>query len=402
MGLSNIAGVSNATLWNLARKEDPTFASHTSEGTADMFTEKGWEAIQRNGVATVNEWFNVSLRISFQMLNVATARNPLAEIGLVEVFDTPNGGYVQRMALGAVKPVTPAYRGLQDLQSVDPFVVRKPDLSERFFQQNFDFQNLITNQDFQVKTIFISEYGMGQVLAGILEGLQVSYTKQEYYNTLECLNAAINSVKTPMKDSQVVRMSSWSDTPTTAELTEFIKIGKNIARHMSSVASTSEYNAASFDTLTRPEDYVMLVRPSIVTDIETLNALNSPGNASIPFEVHEVENFGGMKPILAANPETPLYPVYNSLGVQIGWDTEENSQSATYNDEEVAWTDPNADVLAVIVQRGAIFENAQNPYTVEVIRNPRGMYDNYFANRPGTAIVFDYYRGMIAITKPQA
>lgn len=402
MALSNIAGVNNVTLWNLARKEDPTFASHTSEGTAEMFSEKGWEAIQRNGVSAVNEWFNVSLRIAFQMLNVATARNPLAEIGLVEVYDTPNGGYVQRMALGAVKPVTPAYRDLTDLGTVDPFVVRKPELTERFFQQNFDFQNLITHQDFQVKTIFVSEYGMGQVLAGILEGLQVAYTKQEYYNTLECLNAAINSTKTPLKDSQVARVTSWSDTPTTAELTEFIKLGKNIARHMTSVASTSEYNAASFDTLTRPEDYVMLVRPSIMTDIETMNALNAPGSVSIPFEVHEVENFGGMQPTLAGAEETTaLYPVYNALGVQIGWDAEEDSTTATYNDSQVEWVDPNADVLAVIVQRGAIFENAQNPYTVEVIRNPRGMYDNYFANRPGTAIVYDYYRGMIVIAKPQ-
>lgn len=432
MGLSSIAGVSNVTLWNMARKEDPTFASHTAEGTKELFTEKGWEAIQRSGVSAVNEWFNVSLRIAFQMLNVATARNPLANIGLVEVYDTPNGGYVQRMALGAVKPVTPAYRGLNDFDTVDPFVVRKPELKERFFQQNFDFQNMITNQDFQVKTIFISEFGMGQVLAGIMEGLQVAYTKQEYYNTLECLNAAINSTATPLQDSQVVNLSSWTDAaPTTAELTEFIKIGKNIARHMTSVASTGEYNAAGFDTLTRPEDYVMLVRPSIMTDIETLNALNAPGSVSIPFEVHEVENFGGMQPY-SINSSTGvadalLQPIYDALGTAVayvdasatvngparydtasgkwivnvttGGQTADTNQTVT--DKDVIWVDPNSDILAVIVQRGAIFENAQNPYTVEVIRNPRGMYDNYFANRPGTAIVYDFYRGMIVIRKPQ-
>lgn len=430
MSISSIAGVSNVSLWNLARKADPTFASHTSEGTADLFTERGFEAITRNGLSLVNEWFNVSLRVAFQMLNVADARNPLAEIGLVEVYDTPNGGYVQRMAMNAIKPVTPAYRGLNDGDSPDPFVVRKPELSERFFAQNFDFQNLITHQDFQVKTIFVSEYGMGQVLAGIMQGLQASYTKQEYYNTLECLNAGMNSETYPLKDSQVIRLSSWTDAAVTdAELTEFIKIGKNIARHMRSVASTSEYNAAGFDDIANPEDYVMLVRPEIMTDIETMNALNAPGNSSIPFEVHEVENFGGMTPVIVDDSgDTPvdveLQPIYNELGVAVAyvdasvtvngpaklvngkWVVNVTSGGTTadtndtYVDEEIEWRDPNAEVLAVIAQRGVIFENAQNGYRVEAIRNPRGLYDNYWASRPGTAIVYDYFRGLIVIAKP--
>ncbi len=403
MAISNIAGVSNVTLWNMARKADPTFASHTSEGTADLFSERGFEAVTRNGLSLLNEWFNVSLRIAFQMLNVASAKNPLSDIGLVEVYDTPNGGYVQRMAMNAVKPVSPAYRGLNDGDAPDPFVVRKPELSERFFAQNFDFQNLITHQDFQVKTIFVSEYGMGQILAGILAGLQASYTKQEYYNTLECLNAGMNSATYPLKDSQVVRLSSWTDAqPTTAELTEFIKVGKNIARHMKSVASTSEYNSASFDDIANPDDYVMLVRPEIMTDIETLNALNAPGNSSIPFEVHEVENFGGMVPYKEAAFTTQVYPVYDSLGIQIGWAETEGATEATLADSDIYWKDPNAEVLAVIAQRGVIFENAQNGYMVEPIRNPRGLYDNYWASRPGTAIVFDYFRGLIVIAKPTA
>ena len=433
MAISSIAGVSNVTLWNLARKADPTFASHTSEGTKEMFSERGFEALTRNGLDVINEWFKISLRVAFQMLNVADAKNPLRDIGLVEVYDTPNGGYVQRMAMNAVKPVTPKYRGLEDGDSVDPYVVRKPELSERFFAQNFDFQNLITHQDFQVKTVFVSEYGMGQILAGIMAGLQASYTKQEYYNTLECLNAGINSSSHALKDSQVVRLSSWTDAaPTTAELTEFIKIGKNIARHMKSVASTSEYNSASFDDIANPEDYVMLVRPEIMTDIETLNALNAPGNVSIPFEVHEVENFGGMTPY-SINAETgaadtELQPIYDNLGVAVAYvdasvtvngpahyDTTSGkwivnvtigSTTADTNqtlvDSEITWVDPNAEILAVIAQRGVIFENAQNGYRVEVIRNPRGLYDNYWASRPGTAIVFDYFRGLIVIAKPTA
>lgn len=432
MAIADIAGVSNKDLWNLARKIDPTFASHTSEGTAELFTEKGFEQLSRTDIGAVNDWFNVSMRVAFQMLNVATAKNPLAGSGLVEVYDTPNGGYVQRMSIDAIKPVTPAYNNLVDGSTVDPFIVRKPSVKERFFAHNFDFQNLITNQNFEAKTIFINEYGMGQLLAGILDGLQASYTKQEYYNTLECLNTAINSDATPLQDSQVVRLSSWSATPTSAELTEFIKIGKNIARAMEASASSSKYNSAGFDTVVNPSDFVMLVRPSVLTDIETLNALNAPQNQSIPFAIHAVENFGGLVPYSIDSStgaaEDPLQPIYDNLGVCVayvdasvtvngparfdtssgkwivnvtsGGQTADTNQTLT--DSEITWVDPNAKVLAVIAQKGVIFENAQNPFTVEPIRNPRGMYDNYFANRPNTAIVYDSYRGLLVITEPNA
>ena len=432
MAISSITGVSNAQIWNLARKLDPAFASHTSDATADLFTEKGFEALNRSNATAINEWFGVSLRIAFQMLNVARAKNPLADSGLVEVYDTPNGGYVQRMAMGAIKPVSPAYRGLEDGGTVDPFVVRKPKVEERFFAQNFDFQNLISHQDFNVKTIFINEFGMGQMLAGIMQSLQASYTKQEYYNVLECLNAALNSTATPLQDSQVIRLSSWTDASvTTAELTEFIKVTKNVIRDLEASASSSKYNAAGYDDVVEASDLVMLVRPSILTDIDAMNALNRP-ELGLDLEVRPVENFGGMQPY-SINASTGaadalLQPIYDSLGVCVAyvdasvtvngpahfdktsgkWIVNVTSGSTTADtnqtltDSQITWVDPNAEVLAVIAQRGVIFENAQNPYTVEPIRNPRGMYDNYWANRPGTAIVYDAYRDLIVIAKPSA
>lgn len=432
MGISSIAGVTNAKLWDLARKLDPAFASHTSAATADLFTDKGFEALSRSNVNAVNEFFGISLRIAFQMLNVARARNPLADSGLVEVFDTPNGGYVQRQSLGAIKPVSPAYRGLADGSSVDPFVVRKPDLAERFYEQNFDFQNLITYQNFSAKTIFTSEYGMGQLLAGVMQGLQASYTKQEYYNVLECLNAALNSTATPLQDSQVVRVTSWTAAGrTTAELTEFIKIVKNVIRDLDASASSSKYNAAGFDDVVTSDDLILLVRPDILTDIDAMNALNRP-ELGLDLTVRPVENFGGMQPYTinasTGAAETLLQPIYDSLGVCVayvdasvtvngparydtasgkwivnvttGGATADTNQTVT--DSQITWVDPNAEVLAVIAQKGVIFENAQNAYTVEPIRNPRGMYDNYWANRPGTAIVYDAYRDLIAICKPSA
>lgn len=178
--LSNITRTTNAQFWDMARRFSPDFKSHTAKATEVEFSEKGFEAIKLTGLGTLNEFYQISMRIAFQMLNVATAKNPLADAGLVQVYDTPNGGYVQRMSVNSVKPISPAYKGLQNGKSVDPFVVRKPEIAERFFQMNFDYQSMITLQEYQLKTMFISQYGMGETLAGILLGLANGYTIQEY------------------------------------------------------------------------------------------------------------------------------------------------------------------------------------------------------------------------------
>lgn len=449
MAISSITGVTNAKIWDIARKLDPSFASHTAEATAELFTEKGFEQLNRIDPDAINEYFKVSMRVAFQLMNVAGAKNPLADTGLLQVFDTPNGGYTQRMAVNAVKPVSPGYRigDYNDGESVDPFVIRKPEVTERFFEQNFDFQNLISSQQFNVKTIFINEYGMGQLLAGIMKTLQASYVKQEYYNVLECINAAINSTAHALQDSQVVRLSSWTDgAPTTAELVELITVVRNVIRDIEATASSSKYNAARFDDKVDTSDLVLFVRPEIMTAIEVLNALNAPG-VGFPMEAHAIENFGGVYPVArdedSSVANVRLYPISDALGIVRGYASESyvgcvaeqlgigsptvwiwcavdpanpsrriplymektgkryNEDGTVYQDKTLTWVDPNTSVLGMLAQKGVIFENAQNPYTVEPIRNPRGMYDNYWANRPGTTIAYDSYYDLIVFCKPQ-
>ena len=74
----------------------------------------------------------------------------------------------------------------------------------------------------------------------------------------------------------------------------------------------------------------------------------------------------------------------------------------TVTDEQVYKKDPNADVLGMLVQRGAYFENAQNPYTVTPIYNPRGMYTNYIANRPNNGLNWDALYNMVVFRAPSA
>lgn len=390
--LNNVAKTSNAQFWDLARRFSPDFKSHTAKKTAADFNEKGFEEIQISGTQILNEFFEISMRVAFQLLNVARAKNPLVDKGLVYVYDTPNGGYVQRMSVNSIKPVSPAYLDIKDGQSIDPFVVRKPQIDERFFQMNFNYQSLITVQEYQLKTMFINEYGMGELLSGILAGLANGYTIQEYVNTKECMNAALNSTKFPLKDTQVVTLTNWTEhNPTEAQLKELILSIKDTATRMQTVSATGMYNAKGFESIVDADDMVLILRAGIRNqmDVGLMVGAYNPDRLSLPFEVIEIDDFGGIEHYSDAGYTTKVYPVYDSLGAQIGWNTTEDATEATLTDDQVYKKDPNSSVLGMLVQRGAFFENAQNPYTVTPIYNPRGLYTNYIANRPNNGINWD-------------
>ena len=431
MALSSIAGVSNIELWNLARKVSPSFKSHTAEGTAEIFTEKGFEALRVSDLGALNEFFEISLRVAFQKMTISRAKNLFEDKGLVEVYDTPNGGYVQRMAVDSIKPVTPAFKNLENGDSIDPFIVRKPKASERFFAQNFDYQSFVTLQDFQVKQIFISEFGMGEFIAGIMKGLENGYTIQKSLNTKEAINKALNSTEYPLQDTQVIDVTwDFDSEPSTEMLTGYLLAIKDVITAMTTTEQTSAFNAGQFATAIDTSDLVMVARAGIKNRIELgleVGAFNLD-KLSIPVEnIIEVDNFGGLTPYVESEVEgavvqTAVQPIYDKNGEQVAYVDASVTVNgyATFNPTSQKWevsvttggqtaitnqtvtevdgyTDANADVLAVICQRGLIFENLQNPYEVRPIYNPRGLYQNYWASSPNNAIVVDPYYTMVVI-----
>lgn len=405
MSLNNITALTNAEMWNAARKLSPQFASHTSEGTAETFTQKGFDALTRNDVNAINEYFELSLRIGFQALTASQAKNILEDSGLVETYHTMNGGFMQRMSIDSIKPITPGYKNLQDGDVRSPFITRKPSVGERFFQRNFDYQSLITIQQYNVKQIFVSEYGMSAFVAGIMQGLENGYTIQRYENTMELVNAALNSTNFPLQSTQVYTVGGWEEgDATTAQVVALMKLMKNIKTNIETKPQSSAFNAAGFATRWDADDSVVLVRAGVKTDMESINALNAPGfGTEIPFsKVVEVDNFGGLKPyIMEKDAKVYVYPVYDeNFGsvVEGSWSrTEGGVADDTITDVE--YEDPNADVLMVIAQKGLLFEDIQNEYSVQPIYNPRTLCTNYWANQPETGLAFDPYYGCIVIKK---
>lgn len=399
----------NVAMWNALRAKYPSFKSMTSEATADFFTERGWGEISRENIGQVNEFFTLSMRVAFQKIDIAKVKTRIKESGLVETYGEENGNYLQRISMEVIKPISPAYRNLQNGSSVDPFVVRKPEAKERFFQRNCDYASGITIQDYQIKNIFLNEMGMSSFIAGIMSGLENGYKEQMELNVYQCLHEAINSVTKPLQDTQKIELTSWTDGGATeAELLDFITQLQDLATAMDTSITQKGFNANAFETAVDKEDHVVLVRAGIMNQIKRMKALNVHyGEGSemleIPFKIVEVQDFGGIKYYFGDTTDYPLFPHYDALGAVDGWAlTEGGDKEKSLDDPSIRTVDEDANVLAVVAQMGVILENIANPYSVEPIRNPRGLYNNYWASAPDNTIAYDANYNLITISKPSA
>ena len=399
----------NQQMWDACRAKSPTFASITSKATADMFSEKGWGEITRENLNLVNEFFSISMRVAFNKIDIAKIKTRLKESGLVETYGQENGNYLQRISMEVIKPLSAAYRNLETGTSVDPFVVRKPEAKERFFQRNSDYASGITIQDFQIKTIFINEFGMSAFLNGIMTGLENGYREQMELNVYKCLHEAINSVDKPLQDTQKIELASWTDGGATEqELTALITQLQDLATEMDIAVTQKGFNANGFETAVDKEDHIVLMRAGIMNQIKRMKALNvhfAEGSEmlDIPFKVIEVSDFGGLQAYFGDTTDNHLYPHYDSLGAVDGWALSEGgAKEKSLDDPAVRYEDLDKNVLAVVAQKGVIFENIANPYSVEPIRNPRGLYNNYWASAPDNTIAYDANYDLITISKPSA
>lgn len=398
---------SNVALWNSLRAKYPDFKSLTSEGTADLFTEKGFDTLAASNITALNKFFELSMRVIFQKIDIATVKTRLKECGLVENFSEANGGYIQRMSMEAIMPVSPGFSNLVDGGSVDPFIVRKPDAKERFFGINFDYQSFITIQEFQARTMFINDNGVSAFFAGIMAGLEMGYVMQMEQNIYKCLHSLINSDE--IQDSQVLTMTTWTDAAVTdAELKDFIANLQDLATAMDVAMVQPGFNMNGFKTSYDPSQFKVLVRAGIKNKIkrQLMVGAYNPEELTIPFEMLEVSDFGGIEHYVdVATVKTVVYPHYNAVGTVDGWSLFEAGTVGykldyALDSEDVYTEDLDSDVLAVVAQKGIIFTTTKNAYSVQPILNPRGQYTNYWANAKNNGVNYDKNYGLIIIKKP--
>lgn len=388
--------ISNVDFWNELRRSNPTFASHTSEATADLFTERGWSTITRTGMNTVDEFWGLALPFFLDIVNISHAKDPLEEGNVGEYFETPYGEYVQRMSINSVKPINASYRNLTNGQSPDPYVVRKPTANNRFFPRNFDYASLITIPDeWEQKRIFLSEYGMSEFMAGVFTGLENGYILQKYLNKKEAINAAINSNK--LQPSQKVPVVLPAD-PTPDQMVAYQLQIADVIEGLTISAQTGGYNQEKFASTQEKSRLRLLVRPGYKNRLAMMVARGSynADTLNLDVEIVTVPDFGGLVPYKEAAYTTQLYPVYDTnFGDVIGYAETEGATVVTVALEDAFQKDPNANVVAILADTGFLVEFRQNPYRVEPIRNPRGLYTNYWASSPNNTIAYDPLYNMV-------
>lgn len=396
--------IKNTDLLKYVEQKSPQFKSLTGRITADTFTEVGYNRLKVSDVNALTEFYGLSMRVYLQFINVAEVKDPLELGGFGETFDNPMGGYIQREAVTKIKPVSPAWKKLKDGQSVDPFVVRKGNVTERFWKQNFDFQTLLTiPDDFVMKQMFINEYGISTFIEGQIKQLKNSYAVEKYLVKKQAIDAFLTGNMDTLQDSQQVEVE-YNNTPTDSQLVNFILAVKNVVSTMGAVPSTSAFNALKFDSAQDIKRLKLLVRVGFKNEV-ALKVLRNSFQAetlNLPVDVIEVDNFGGLVPYSDENYTTRVYPVYDTLGSVIGFSTTENqvgAENVKLYDEEVFWKDPHEDVLAILADKGLIFTSVQNGVQMNTIYNPRGLYTNYFLSMPNATVAVDNIYNAVVFKK---
>lgn len=393
--------ISNVDLLKYIQAKTPQFQSLTSKITSDVFTEKGYDRIRNNDYKALNEFYGLSMRVYLQHIDIAETKDTLELAGFGETYDNPWGGIIQREAVSMVKPVSPAWKDLEDGSTVDPFVVRKGNVTERFFNQNFDFQTLLTiPDDFVMKQIFINDFGISTFIEGQIAQLRNSYAVQKYLAKKEAIDAFLKASVDTLQDSQKVKVT-WSSTVSDDELISFILAVKNLVSLMKTVPSTSAYNALKFDSACDVSKLKLLIRVGFKNEI-AVRILRNSFNAetlNLPVDVIEVDNFGGMEPYKEQSFSTKLYPVYDKLGIQIGFAETSGASTPTVDENDVFWKDTNENVIAILADSRLIFTSYQNGLNFETIRNPRGLYTNYFLSMPNGSVKIDNLYNAVVFNK---
>lgn len=386
----NVRAASNFQIWDYLRATNPSFASHTSQATANLFTERGFAHLAQTNLNALSDFFNLSVRVALQIVNISHAQDIFMRHDIGETFTMENGGIIQRMATTSVKPTSPRYKGLKDGDSVDRWTVRKPVTMERFWRQNFDYQSWITLQEYDMKQIFISEYGMAEYLAGIMQGLENGYIIQRAENKYEAIHQGL--IDPNLKASQRVAVPSLDFTNEQNAL-QFLRAVGHVTSGMDVSAQSSAYNALGFSSTQDISRLRLLVRAGYKVDLRlfTRAGAYNPSDLDLEVQVAEVENFGGITYQLSSG--TALYPAYSTkTGEVIGLNEEEGSAVAThqFGDDDVVTVDPHANVGGILMDKGWLFESIQNAYQVRPTPlNEAGLYVNYWASAPNNSINYD-------------
>ena len=413
--------IKNAVFLKEVSKLAPEFGQLVAKTAADVFNEAGFQALQTLPATgqgdNVTRFYNVALLVGLQYVDFVSGKDILDRYGIIERFSMPMASYMQRNQVGRIRNVNPGWlgddgSGLQNGDSVDPWKVRKPVVYQQYYGLNSNYQNWISLQDFDLKRGWLTEGGIGDIVAQVYNMVALDRKEWEFALFFKVFSGAINSATYPLQETQQIELDTWGSgtggAVTDDDINGMIIDVKNVIEALDTTPTVSAFNAMNYPNDAGVEDHVLLIRQGMRSQFEkTFGYAYNDERLQFPVKIVAVPNFGGLIPFYGdtyvpagEDNATEVYPVYDDLGVVIGYASTEGATTADYDIDEVDFYDPNENVLAVLAQKGVIFELIQNPFTTEPIYNPRGMYTNTFFNQPDNGINYNHGRNLVTFSKP--
>lgn len=316
-------------------------------------------------------------------------KDRLKDIGFGREYDTYGQAITQRLTVGQIKSATPAYIGLEQGKSVDMFLINKTKNTERFFTTNFNFQAHITIQDEDLLNVaFHYSYGLADYLSELTRRLYAAYSLDFYSAKMEAISNGIKSEKYPLLDTQKLEVDFDMENPQEEDFLNFTIAVNDIHTEMKVKPVLNKYNSLKYETALDPKKHVILMRAGYENRLKALTKAKvyNPEYLNLGFEIHEIEHFGGLEPFKDEDFTTPLYPVYDEVGTQIGYSTKEEQvgkDAVEVQNDEVVWKDPHADIFAIIADKEWLFYSTDASLETNVTpHNARGKYYNVFLNAP--------------------
>lgn len=391
--------ISNEEIYALARAGSDKFANITPESYEDfkglirgMTTEEAREL--------TNSFTGSLLMLYLNNVKGMRAKNPYDSHGLIEKFYVPFKGIKENMYTRARKPINPKYINKIDGTSVDQQLYTKPSTESIYYTFNDNYQNTLSIPTDDIKTAVESENGLSMLVSGYMQGLAAEFTIWEREHTANVINEMLNSEDAPLQDSQIVEFEIEGETITRDELASFVLLINNIAESMSMLETTA-FNTGAYPKYVDKSELVLLVRPGFKNQIKVLllaSAFNKE-ELNMDIEIMEVPDFGGLVPTDDGDLTKPLYMVYDEQGRPTDTYTTDSAGTTPF-EGDVVFVDTNADVFAVIAEKGLIFIDDQNPYEVGAAPyNFAGRYVTYWCNKPNVGFHYDMYKNCVVVKK---
>lgn len=440
--------LTNLELVKLASFKYPGINSLLAKQSLKLFTEAGYEAFSQLPDGGADKFLTAMLLVSQQYITPVKFRDAVEDIGILERFGVGYGAYIQDNRMGEMPNEDPIAFGEDGTGLKNGYLmlkdrmVRKPVLKQDYYGKNKNYYNHFTWQDFDVKRAWLKEDGgleelMGQAWARIKQ----NKAEVEYSWFFEVLSGAINSVTHPLKDTQKVEIQGF-DLATNPETSakKLIEAVKSIVNTFKNVPTVKIYNADGFPSSIDTSDLKMLVRTDIAPYVDSLLAyVYNEGKLQFPIEVEPVPNFGGLLPAYndGNGNITEVQPVYSAGGEYNGvsygrgsvmgyitkdvtvngyaefknnqWVVNVTSGSTTADttftmigDSHLTCIDPNEDVIAVIAEKGVVFELVSEDMVVETdyIRGYR--VTQTYVSQFNNGMNYRYTRNLITISKAKA